>query len=69
MQNFDRINIYGQSLRQPVFAMQLENIERKLFDGSLAKYQIRQYFHQNFALYGIWQSDRYPWLVFVTIIN
>ena len=41
------------SLRQPVSAMQLENIERENFDRSLAKHQIRQYFpHQNFALYG-----------------
>ena len=33
--------------------MQLENIERENFDGSLAECQIRQYSTcQNFALYG-----------------
>ena len=42
-------------LRQPVFTIQLENIERKNFDKSLAMYvaksQIHQYFPwQNFAL-------------------
>ena len=37
MQNFDGGNIDGQSLRQPVFAIQLENIERENF---LAKHQI-----------------------------
>ena len=50
-------NIDGQSLRQPVLAIQLnriENIERENFDGSLAKRQIRQNFPcQNFPLYGI----------------
>ena len=31
------------SIRQPVFAIQLENIERENFDRSLAKHQIYQY--------------------------
>ena len=45
-------NIDEQSLKQPVFAVQLKNIERENFDKSLAKHQIRQYFpHQNFPLY------------------
>ena len=38
--------ILTDSLRQPVFAIQLENIGRKNFDGSLTMCQIRQ----NFAL-------------------
>ena len=42
-------NIDGWSLRQPVFAIQLENIERENFDRLLAKCHIRQYF----PLYGI----------------
>ena len=32
------------SFEQPVFAIQLENFERKNIDGLLAKHQIRQYF-------------------------
>ena len=54
-QKFDGENIDRQSLKQPVFAIQLynENIERENFNGSLAKRQIRQYStRQNFALYG-----------------
>ena len=49
MQKFDRGNIDGQSLRQPVFAIQLENIERENSDGSVAEHQIRQYFPVNFC--------------------
>ena len=41
---FDMENIDRWSLRQPVFAIKLENIERENFDRSLAKCQIRQYF-------------------------
>ena len=49
---FDRDNIDGQSLIQSLFAIQLKYIERKNFDVSLAKRQIRHYFtHQNFGLY------------------
>ena len=43
IQKFDRKNIDGQFLREPVFAIQLENIERENFDGSLDECQICQY--------------------------
>ena len=45
------VKILMDSLRQPVFAMQFENIERENFDGLLTKCQFLQYSpHQNFAL-------------------
>ena len=39
-----------------MLAMELENIEREKIDGSLAKRQIRQYFHHYkvFLLYHFW---------------
>ena len=40
--------------RQCMLAMELEDIEREKFDGSVAKHQIRQYFpRQKIALYGM----------------
>ena len=46
-------NFDGQSLRQPVFAIQLENIERENFNRLLAKRQIRQYFPVKTLLYTV----------------
>ena len=43
IKKFDRENIDGYSLGQPVFAIQLENIKRVKFDGSLPEHQICQY--------------------------
>ena len=40
--------------RQCILALKLEEIERENFDGSLAKCQIRQYFHcQKIVPYGM----------------
>ena len=42
-----------ESLKQPVFVIQLENIERENFDGLLATHQFHQYPPcQNCALHG-----------------
>ena len=42
-------------LRQPIFAIQLENIEKGNFDGLLAKHQISQFSsHPNFALHSMY---------------
>ena len=49
IQKFDMENIDRWSLRQPVFVIQLENIERENFDGLIAKHQIRQYFPRQYS--------------------
>ena len=53
-----------------MFAIQLENIEREIFDGSLAKYQTRQYFPVKILHYMVYGSQiDIPWLAFNAIIN
>ena len=44
IQKLDTDNIYEWSLRQPVFAIQLENIEREILTDCQLKCQIHQYF-------------------------
>ena len=51
-----------------IFAIQLKNIERENFDGSLAKHHICQYFPpQNFLLYSMQKLTKYIDTIIMTL--